>query len=240
MDSSERTLASLTLVALIACSLFLAPVGSAAGSALQAENAVLPSSVLEQTAAGNTPTATPAETSTATQTSTPTDTTTPTATSTATSTATGSTTSTADTVTATQTRTPITGQSQGAIGPPTVRVLNDSVEPNEVVIIAATFTNTGTTAREVNAVFRAYGRIVEQEEIEIPAGESATVRFDQRIDEVGRYLVSVNGQTATVDVIRASPTPVGGGSSGLGAGAELTMVAVTLVAGGAVLLIRWL
>jgi len=234
MDSSERTPASVTLVVLIACSLFLTPVGSAAGSPLQAESAIIPDPVSGQTAAGNTPTTTPAETATRTNTST--DTITPTATGTPTPTARSPT----ATATATQTRTPITSQSQGTIGPPTVRVVNDPVQPDEVVVITATFTNNGTTAREVNAVFRAYGEIVEQDEIQIPAGESATVRFDQRIDEPGRYLVSVNGQTATVDVVRASPTPIGDGGSGLGVGAELTMVTVTLLAGGVVLLIRWL
>ena len=319
MDSNALTLASGTLAVLIACSLLLTPVGSAAGAGTQAASAVVPTSVLSQTGAGNTPaqTSTPAPTPTPTPTPTatpaptpePTPTTTPAPTPEPTPPTTSEPTdrsagdgplvpepsgggsnddsgSDADsasdsggsddsassddagvesraaeqsTPTPTATRTPSptvtntpsptatstpttagTSQSQGAIGPPTVRVANDSLAPGDRVVITATFTNDGMTEREVNAVFRVFEETVEQEEIEIPAGESATVRFDERFDEAGRYRFSVNGQSVTADVVRPSPTPIGDRNSGLGAGPELVMVSIVFLAGGTVLLIRQL
>ena len=113
--------------------------------------------------------------------------------------------------------------------------MNDSVVPGGSVVVTATFTNTGTASGLVEAELRVFDETVDRRQVQVPAGESATVRFEQQLDEPGRYRLAVNGQTATVDVVGEVTETEGGGST---RGDSLMIVGVVLIAGGLVLGIR--
>lgn len=235
MYARTHKLATVALVALLGAGLVVTPVVSAAGDGSPATSARL-----GQTGAGNTPTA-PPDTADGSGPTTPGD---------------GGSDSEGGaspgsggdgsaetpvteratrTPTADSSATPATNGSEAAVGPPSVRVVNDSVAPGGSVVVTATFNNTGTASGLVEAEFRVFDETVDRQQVQVPAGEAVTVRFERRLGEPGRYRFAVNGQTAAVNVVGEETETEGGSST---RGDSLLMVGVVLIAGGLVLAIR--
>lgn len=91
-------------------------------------------------------------------------------------------------------------QAAANVSEPTVRVENESVEPGQAVVVAATFANDGPGRATFNAEFAVGGDVVEVKRVSIPAEENETVRFTRTVDRAGTYAMAVDGTNVTVDV----------------------------------------
>lgn len=105
------------------------------------------------------------------------------------------------------------------------------------ISVTATVTNTGMGARETDLQYRIDGEVVATETVELDPGEQASVTFDAAVPELdaGTYRQGVfvgesgRGQTSSLVVTGATPTPADGTTPGFTALAAV--VAVLVLAG---------
>ncbi|MEM3184217.1 MAG: CARDB domain-containing protein [Candidatus Hadarchaeales archaeon] len=83
-----------------------------------------------------------------------------------------------------------------------LRLSKENVRVGEQVTIFVDIANIGTASGEYTIVLKVNGEVKDNRKVTLEAGQRRTITFQLQLNEIGEHIISVDGLTAAISVIK--------------------------------------